>query len=149
MGHTQSADARASQETRANVQLNKRPKNPLVKVQGNELKLGEKILFETDSAKIVPQSTALLEEIAEVLKSNANLQDIEIQGHTDNTGNRDNNQRLSESRASAVRDWLVRAGIASSRLKAKGYGQDRPLAPNVTEPNRAKNRRVQFIIGKK
>jgi outer membrane protein OmpA-like peptidoglycan-associated protein len=74
---------------------------------------------------------------------------VEIQGHTDNSGSRDGNQRLSDARANAVRDWLVKAGVAGGRLKAKGYGQDRPLAPNVTEANRAKNRRVQFIINKK
>jgi outer membrane protein OmpA-like peptidoglycan-associated protein len=149
MPHAQSADGRAGEESRTTVGLNKRPKNPLVKIQGSEIKLSDKIQFETDSAKIVGQSTPLLEEIADVLQKNPDLADVEIQGHTDNSGSRDGNQRLSDARANAVRDWLVKAGVAGGRLKAKGYGQDRPLAPNVTEANRAKNRRVQFIINKK
>jgi outer membrane protein OmpA-like peptidoglycan-associated protein len=84
-----------------------------------------------------------------VLSKNPNLEQVEIQGHTDNTGGRELNQRLSDSRANAVRDWLIKAGINAGRLTAKGYGQDKPLAPNVTEANRARNRRVQFIIVKK
>ena len=84
-----------------------------------------------------------------MIQKNPNLEQLEIQGHTDNTGTREHNQTLSNGRASAVREWLVKAGVGGERLTAKGYGQDRPLAPNVTEANKAKNRRVQFIINKK
>jgi outer membrane protein OmpA-like peptidoglycan-associated protein len=149
MRHVATGDVRANEDAKTTLTLNKRPKNALVKIQGNELKLSDKILFETDSAKILGQSSALLEEVAEVLQKNPNIQQVEIQGHTDNSGGRDHNQKLSDSRASSVRDWLVKAGVQGSRLTAKGYGQDRPLAPNVTEANKAKNRRVQFIILKK
>jgi len=149
MNHVSEAEVRTSEDVRASLSLNKRPKNAQVKIQGNEIKLSDKILFETDSAKILGQSSALLEEIAEVMAKNPNLALVEIQGHTDNTGSRERNQRLSDERANAVRNWLVKAGVAGSRLQAKGYGQDRPVAPNVTEGNRSKNRRVQFIIVKK
>ncbi len=149
MNHVSSTEVRASEDSRANLTLNKRPKNALVKIQGNEIKLGEKILFETDSAKILGQSSALLEEIAEVMQKNPNIEQVEIQGHTDNTGGREHNQKLSDARAASVRDWLLKAGVSGGRLTAKGYGQDRPVAPNVTEANRTKNRRVQFIITKK
>jgi len=149
MRHVSTTEVHANEDSKTQLTLNKRPKKALVKVQGNEIKLSDKILFETDSAKILGQSSALLEEVAEVLQKDPSLQEVEIQGHTDNTGGRDHNQKLSEARASAVKDWLVKAGIAGSRLSAKGYGQDRPLAPNVTEANRTKNRRVQFIILKK
>jgi outer membrane protein OmpA-like peptidoglycan-associated protein len=142
-------EAKAGEETRAALSLNKRPKTQRVKVQGNEIRISDKILFETDSAKILGQSSALLEEIADVLRRNPNIQLVEIQGHTDNTGGREHNQRLSEARAAAVKDYLVKNGIEASRLTSKGYGQDRPLSPNVTEANKAKNRRVQFIIKKK
>jgi outer membrane protein OmpA-like peptidoglycan-associated protein len=81
-----------------------------------------------------------------VMQRTPNLKKVEIQGHTDNTGPRDHNLKLSEDRANAVRTWLTNAGVDGSRLVAKGYGQDRPLAPNVTPANKAKNRRVQFII---
>ena len=142
-------EVRAGEETRAAVSLNKRPKTQRVKVQGNEIRISDKILFETDSAKILGQSSAILEEIADVLRRNPNIEQVEIQGHTDNTGGRDHNQRLSDARAAAVKDYLVKNGIESGRLTSKGYGQDRPLSPNVTEANKAKNRRVQFIIKKK
>lgn len=142
-------EVRAGEETRAAVSLNKRPKTQRVKVQGNEIRISDKILFETDSAKILGQSSALLEEIADVLRRNPNIEQVEIQGHTDNTGGRDHNQRLSDARAASVKDYLVKNGIEGGRLTSKGYGQDRPLSPNVTEANKAKNRRVQFIITKK
>jgi outer membrane protein OmpA-like peptidoglycan-associated protein len=149
MNNVSSTEVRANEDARASLTMNKRPKTARVTIQGNELKLGEKILFETDSAKILGQSSALLEEIAEVLQKNPNIEQVEIQGHTDNTGGREHNQKLSDSRAASVRDWLTKAGVSAGRLTAKGYGQDRPIAPNVTEANRSKNRRVQFIITKK
>jgi len=144
-----SAEVRAGEDQKLTLSLNKRPKNQKVKVQGNEIKLSDKILFETDSAKILGQSSSLLEEVADVFQRNPNISSVEIQGHTDNTGPRDHNQKLSDARASSVRDWLVKAGVSSSRMTPKGYGQDRPISPNVTEANKAKNRRVQFIIQKK
>lgn len=142
-------EIRANEDLKTTLSMNKRPKNPLVKIQGNELKLGDKILFETDSAKILGQSSALLEEIADVIQKNPSIEQLEIQGHTDNTGTREHNQKLSDARANSVKDWLVKAGVSGARLTSKGYGQDRPLAPNVTEANKSKNRRVQFIISKK
>ncbi|MFO0549019.1 MAG: carboxypeptidase regulatory-like domain-containing protein [Polyangiaceae bacterium] len=146
MNHVADAEVRANEDAHPTVSMNKRPKNALVRIQGNEIKLSEKILFETDSAKILGQSSALLEEIAEVLNKNPNIEEVEIQGHTDNTGGADHNQRLSEARANSVREWLVKAGVAAGRLTPKGYGQSMPLVPNVTDANKAKNRRVQFII---
>jgi outer membrane protein OmpA-like peptidoglycan-associated protein len=146
MAHVQQVDVRANEEARVSAQLNKRPKKANVKIVGSEIKLSKQIHFETDSAKIVGDSNALLEEIADVMQQNPNLKQIEIQGHTDNTGTRDRNATLSQQRADAVRQWLIQHGISGSRLTAKGYGQERPLSPNVTAANRARNRRVQFII---
>jgi outer membrane protein OmpA-like peptidoglycan-associated protein len=91
-------------------------------------------------------STALMEEVADVMNRNPDIKKIEIQGHTDNTGTREHNQTLSEQRATSVREWLTGHGIDGGRLEAKGYGQSQPLAPNVTARNRARNRRVQFVI---
>ncbi|MEJ7735097.1 MAG: OmpA family protein, partial [Polyangiaceae bacterium] len=128
------------------LSVNKRPKVALVKIQGNEIKISKQIHFETDSAKIMGDSNQLMEEIADTMQRSPNLKKIEIQGHTDNTGTREHNATLSDQRANSVKAWLQSAGVDGSRLTAKGYGQDRPLAPNVTAANRAKNRRVQFII---
>ena len=144
--HAQPVEVRASEDARPTIQINKRPKSANVKVQGNEIKISKQIHFETDSAKIAGDSNSLLEEIADVLQRNQGIRKVEIQGHTDNTGTREHNQQLSDARAQSVKAWLVAAGIDSARLTAKGFGQDRPLAPNVTAANRARNRRVQFII---
>src|SRR5262249_55527964 len=139
-------EVRGSEDARPVVTIAKRPKTAQVRVLGNEIKISKQIHFETDSAKILGDSNSLMEEIADVLQRNPKITKVEIQGHTDNTGTREHNLQLSDARASAVKAWLARAGIHNSRLVAKGYGQDRPLAPNVTGANRARNRRVQFII---
>ena len=99
-----------------------------------------------DSATILPQSNALLTEIAGALVKNPRIKRVEVQGHTDNTGTAEHNKQLSEDRANAVVTWLGSHGVATDRLTARGYGQAKPLVPNVTAGNRAKNRRVQFII---
>jgi len=88
----------------------------------------------------------LLTEIADTLIRNPRIKRVEVQGHTDNSGTPEHNQTLSEQRAEAVRKWLVDHGVAPDRMVAKGYGQTKPLVPNVTAANKAKNRRVQFVI---
>jgi outer membrane protein OmpA-like peptidoglycan-associated protein len=146
MGHISPAEIRASEDVRPTVQLTKRPKVASVRVEGKEIRISKQIHFETDLAKIMGDSNSLLEEIADVLQHHPNIKKVEIQGHTDNTGTREHNLQLSDARAVAVKKWLVDAGVDGSRLIPKGYGQDRPIAPNVTAANRARNRRVQFII---
>lgn len=139
---------RSREDLQTRISLNKRPAQPNVVVQGNEVKLRKQVHFQTDSAEILPDSMALLEEIADVLKSRPDIKSVEVQGHTDDTGTPLHNQRLSQNRAQAVVDALERLGVEPGRLIAKGYGQDKPLVPNTSEPNRARNRRVQLIIQK-
>ena len=74
------------------------------------------------------------------------IRSVEIQGHTDNLGKPSHNKDLSASRAEAVRTWLVEHGVDGSRLTSQGYGMERPLVPNITSRNRARNRRVEFVI---
>jgi outer membrane protein OmpA-like peptidoglycan-associated protein len=146
---TAELDVKALEDLQARIVLNKRPAQPNVVVQGNEVKLKKQVHFETDSADIAPDSLALLEEIADVLKTHTEISAVEVQGHTDNTGTPPHNLRLSSERAQAVVDALVKLGVDGSRLTAKGYGQEKPLVPNATEAMRARNRRVQLIIQKK
>jgi outer membrane protein OmpA-like peptidoglycan-associated protein len=139
-------DVRASEDARPTLQLAKRPKVASVKIEGKEIKISKQIHFETDSSKIMGDSNALMEEIVDVMQRNTGIRKVEIQGHTDNTGTADHNLQLSDARAASVKAWMVGAGVDPARLVPKGYGQTRPLAPNVTAGNRARNRRVQFII---
>ena len=133
-------------EQRATLTLNKRPKRPNVSVAGKELKLGTQIHFVTNSANILPDSQALLQEIASVLSQHSEIRRLEIQGHTDDTGGAAYNKRLSQDRAEAVRSALVGLGVEAGRLSAVGYGADKPLVPNSGDANRARNRRVQLVI---
>ena len=144
--HVASATVEARQDAQVNINLNPRPKQSNVIVTKQQIIIRRQINFETDSAVIKDDSTSLMEEVADVMNRNPDIKKVEIQGHTDNTGTREHNQTLSEQRASAVRDWLTAHGIEGGRLEAKGFGQTQPLAPNVTARNRARNRRVQFVI---
>ena len=128
------------------ITLVERPRNALVRVRGRRIVIRRKINFATDSAEILPSSEPLMTEIADVLIRNTGIRKVEIQGHTDNTGPRQRNITLSQQRAESVRDWLIRHGVQAARLDARGYGPDRPLVPNITPANRARNRRVQFNI---
>ncbi|MGD8861129.1 MAG: OmpA family protein [Myxococcales bacterium] len=122
------------------------PKRSLVTLKKKEIVIAQQVQFKSGSAKILDESEGLMREIADVLLRNPQIELVEIQGHTDNTGSRSLNMELSQKRAEAVRDWLVDAGVEADRLKAKGYGPDHPIRANNTPGNRAKNRRVQFII---
>ena len=136
------------EDTQARMPLHKRPTVPNVLVTGHELKLRKQVHFQNDSAEILPDSSAILEEIADVLNTHPEIKSVEVQGHTDNQGAAAYNLKLSESRAQAVVDSLVKLGVDPLRLQAKGYGDTKPLVPNGTEFNRARNRRVQLIVNK-
>ena len=101
------------------------------------------INFDFDKSNIKPQYHAGLDQVVTVLEQNPGL-NVEVQGHTDNVGTQQYNQRLSERRAMSVKNYLVSKGIAKDRLTATGYGFSRPLTTNETEEGRAKNRRVQL-----
>ena len=102
------------------------------------------ILFDTDKTDIKPDSDKTLDEIGSLLKIDRSLK-LEVAGHTDNTGDKAHNQKLSADRAAAVVKALVtKYGIDPTRLKAAGYGDARPVAPNTTEQGRSKNRRVEL-----
>ena len=103
------------------------------------------IEFETGKATIKGKSFALLDQIAATFIENSNYI-IEVQGHTDNTGKEEVNKSLSDKRAHAVMDYLVKKGVDPARMTAIGYGSDKPIEDNKTKAGRAKNRRVEFAI---
>ena len=99
------------------------------------------INFDTDSAAIKARYTARIKAFADFLRENPAYR-AEIQGHTDSTGSRAYNKKLSQRRARAVMKKLIELGVDPARLSAVGYGEDRPIADNSTREGRAKNRRV-------
>jgi OOP family OmpA-OmpF porin len=121
------------------------PKKTLVVVTEKEIRITQQIQFEFNKAIIKPGiSYKILDDVAGVLVDNPKIR-LEVQGHTDNVGADAYNMRLSQSRAEAVRAYLVTHGVDAARLAARGYGFHQPLVPNSTDANRALNRRVQFI----
>lgn len=140
------ADVKIRQESSVDLMLRPTPKKPNVIVTAKEITIKQQIQFALDSAVILPDSFGLLTEIADTLIRHTEIKRVEVQGHTDNSGTPEHNKVLSEQRADAVVAWLAQHGVGSDKLVAHGYGQEKPLVPNVTAGNRAQNRRVQFII---
>lgn len=103
------------------------------------------IHFVTGSAEIRVESELILDDIANWLETNKNIK-IEVQGHTDQEGNDDVNQRLSVDRAEAVMFYLINKGISPTRLTSKGFGESKPLDNSGTKKAMAKNRRIEFKI---
>ncbi|HUR17797.1 MAG TPA: OmpA family protein [Acidimicrobiales bacterium] len=114
--------------------------------QGLVVPLPEQVLFDFNSAEVRPDASATLAKVAQVVGFYGDAQ-VEVQGHTDDVGTDQYNQGLSERRANAVRDHLVTvSGIPPERLVVKAYGESRPVAPNDSEENRQRNRRVEVVI---
>ncbi|MDF1694124.1 MAG: OmpA family protein [Zhongshania sp.] len=103
------------------------------------------ITFHTNSAELTPLGEQTLMAATEFLNSQKNIQ-LEVAGHTDNVGSDAYNLGLSQKRATAVRQFLISHGIATSRVSAKGYGEAMPLVTNATPEGRAINRRVEFSL---
>lgn len=102
------------------------------------------INFDTDKATLQPDGVKAVDEIAKLMGSDEALK-LSIEGHTDDTGSADHNKKLSLARAEAVVNKLKESGITGNRLKAVGYGADKPLVANDSDANKAKNRRVEIV----
>jgi len=122
---------------------------PKVILVDREIKILERVEFDTGRATIRPTSDPLLNAVLRVLKEHQEILRLEVQGHTDSRGSARYNRRLSQKRAESVMAWLVMNGIDQARLTAVGYGEDKPIDSNRTRTGRQANRRVQFIITEK
>ncbi len=105
------------------------------------------VFFNTNSAELLPESRVELDALVALLTENAAL-NIQINGHTDNVGDDKSNLLLSEKRAQSVLNYVSGKGIAPARLRARGYGETKPLTNNDTPENRGRNRRTEFEVWK-
>ncbi len=105
----------------------------------------DKVYFDQSSYVLRAESFPQLDKLAKTLATSPKLK-IEIAGHTDNVGDRRLNQALSENRAKVIANYLISKQIAENRLRHAGYGDSRPAAPNDSEENKRKNRRVEFVV---
>jgi outer membrane protein OmpA-like peptidoglycan-associated protein len=113
-------------------------------VEEGKITILETIRFEPNSAKIDRGSYGIMDQIALTFRKHDEINRIEIGGHTDSTGPRGFNMRLSRERARSVRQYLLGRGIPPARLSARGYGPDNPIGDNATDEGRTANRRVEF-----
>lgn len=117
-----------------------------VSVGDKDIKILEKVMFESGSGVIKEESFALLDEIANTLIATPKIKKVQVQGHTDNRGRDEANMELSQARADAVVAYLIGKGVDESRLLAKGFGETKPIEDNRSAAGRKANRRVEFKI---
>ncbi|MDQ8953241.1 OmpA family protein [Acinetobacter rudis] len=113
----------------------------------NITELGKAVVhinFAVDQAKIESSSQAVIEQIVQLLRHDTQLK-LSIEGHTDDSGKAEHNQKLSQQRAEAVRQALIAKGIEESRLRSQGFGATQPVADNTSEAGKADNRRVELV----
>ena len=113
--------------------------------EGIVVEFSSAVLFGFDKASVTTKSESTLDDLIRILNKYPDT-NLEIQGHTDNTGTSDYNQGLSERRAGSVATYLKGHGISSGRVKTVGFGMTSPKYTNDTEEGRAQNRRVEFLI---
>ncbi len=130
-----------------NVTAERPPPGPdKVILTPSNIAITDKVQFETGKADLKPVSLPLLDEVVGVMKSNPQIEIVEIGGHTDSTGAADFNRTLSQQRAESVMRYITSKGIKKDRLTAKGFGPDVPVADNESDVGREANRRVEFNI---
>jgi outer membrane protein OmpA-like peptidoglycan-associated protein len=150
-GHLSQARAlRAVEGSRTELafELAPKPKRSLVALRENKIEVRQQIHFAPGKASILADSYPLLAQLVDVIVKSG-VKRLRIEGHTDNRGNRKVNRELSSQRARAVAEYLEQAGIDWARLETVGYGDSRPIAPNLTARGRELNRRVDLIIVEK
>lgn len=116
-----------------------------IRVEGTRITTFEAVHFRTGSDELLERSHPMLNEVAAVLHANPGMR-IRVEGHTDSAGDDRTNMRLSRQRAQSVRRYLIEHGASARQVRARGYGETRPIASNRTPRGRFRNRRVEFHI---
>jgi outer membrane protein OmpA-like peptidoglycan-associated protein len=118
----------------------------LVVITSDKLQILDSVYFKLNKAIIETRSYPLLDNVAKVLTDHPEVAKVRVEGHTDSQGDDASNLKLSQARAEAVRDYLVKKGVDSSRLTPVGFGESKPIADNGSKEGRAQNRRVEFNL---
>lgn len=113
--------------------------------RGVELSMVDSILFDSGKYELKPEAATVMDDVATILKDRSQ-KNILVEGHTDNVGSAQYNQKLSEQRAESVKQALANRGVPVARMTAVGYGMNRPIADNATPEGRQRNRRTQVIL---
>jgi outer membrane protein OmpA-like peptidoglycan-associated protein len=120
---------------------------PRVELRDNKIEFKEKIQFEVNKATIKEASFSLLHDIAEIIKKNPQVKKLSIEGHASADGDAKLNKKLSNDRAKAVMEYLVKKeSIPASALASKGWGEEKPIGDNNTAEGKEANRRVEFLV---
>ena len=147
----QAAEASAQQATQQTEQMRERLKQQLGQVlQTTETARGiivnmSDVLFDFNKYSLKTDTQVKLAKVSGILLAYPNLT-LQVEGYTDNIGSDEYNQKLSEQRANAVRDFLVSQGVVQGNISATGLGKSNPIAENSTNAGRAQNRRVQLVV---
>jgi OOP family OmpA-OmpF porin len=103
------------------------------------------VLFDFDRSNVKPEAASILDRLVGFMNENKDKK-AALSGHTDNVGTEAYNQKLSERRVNAVRDYVVKKGVDGGRISGEGFGESKPIADNRTKEGRAKNRRVEINV---
>jgi len=140
--------------TRQQLEAEKRAMAELGKVaevkkeeRGTVITLSGSVLFQSGEADLASGAESRLSQVAEALTSRDPDSPIVVEGYTDSQGSRRVNEKLSKERAEAVRAYLISKGVAPDRIRAEGFGPERPVADNSSAEGRANNRRVEIVVG--
>ena len=115
-------------------------------VSSRGISLKKKISFQKGTARLTADGRLVLADVAKGLKRVKTIKRVRIAAHASTKGSRAANMKLSNERARVVKKYLSGAGIAASRLQARGYGAEKPIGPNITARGRARNNRVNLVV---
>lgn len=137
-------EAAVTQQDQARIEQQLKELNALKSDRGYVMTLGD-VLFDAKKAELGPSATRGLDKLTGFLRQYPQRK-VLIEGFADSSGEAERNQALSEKRADAVRRYLIRKGISSERIEAKGYGEEFPVADNSSKAGRQANRRVEIVV---